>query len=67
MNFKTLSIFLFFVNFFIASSDDSMLSCDDTQVLDFIEQEERGQIYQDIVQNLRIYKSSESRLFFHRT
>ncbi|RTJ93414.1 hypothetical protein C3H43_06920 [Campylobacter jejuni] len=60
MNFKTLSIFLFFVNFFIASSDD-------TQVLDFIEQEERGQIYQDIVQNLRIYKSSESRLFFHRT
>lgn len=53
MNFKTLSILLFFVNFFIACSDDSMLSCDDTQVLDFIEQEEKGQIYQDIMQNLK--------------
>ncbi|EOI0782221.1 hypothetical protein ACMFYJ_001651, partial [Campylobacter jejuni] len=53
MNFKTLSILLFFVNFFVACSDDSMLSCDDTQVLDFLEQEEKGQIYQDIMQNLK--------------
>ncbi|EHL4788423.1 hypothetical protein A0M37_01525 [Campylobacter jejuni] len=53
MNFKTLSLLLFFVNFFIACSDDSMLSCDDTQVLDFLEQEEKGQIYQDIMQNLK--------------
>ncbi|BEK05999.1 hypothetical protein [Campylobacter jejuni] len=53
MNFKTLSLLLFFVNFFVACSDDSMLSCDDTQVLDFLEQEEKGQIYQDIMQNLK--------------
>lgn len=54
MNFKTLSILLFFVNFFVACSDDSMLSCDDTQVLDFLEQEEKGQFIKILCKILNI-------------